>query len=409
MEICGSVLDRTVFEKTFMFSSRLPWHLRPNRLSVLLETKRRAGAAILDLTQSNPTLAGLNYPGEGILGASADPRSLRYEPSPSGMALAREAVAGYYAARGQEVGPDRIVLTASTSEAYSYLFKLLADPGDEILVPRPSYPLFAHLAELDAVRAVPYPLFYQSGWRVDFDKLRHAVSERTRAIVVVNPNNPTGSFLKREELATLVALCGEQDLAILSDEVFSDYAFAPDPERAESLSGVAEVPVFCLSGLSKVCGLPQMKVGWIAMGGPAASREDSRENLELIADTYLSVATPAQHALPRLLALGAGIRRQIQDRARQNLQFLRAALKNTACNALEVEGGWYAILQVPRTRSEEEWCLELLERDDLLVQPGYFYDFDAEAYLVLSLLTLPETFQEGLRRLLERVSREPGR
>lgn len=392
-----------------MFSSRLPWRLRPNRLSVLLEVKRSAGTALIDLTQSNPTLAGLSYPDEEILRAIADPGSLRYEPSPVGLTLAREAVAGYYAARGQTVGPDRILLTASTSEAYSYLFKLLADPGDEILVPRPSYPLFAHLAELDSLRAVQYPLLYQGGWKVDFEGLRRTLSDRSRAIVVVNPNNPTGSFLKREELENLLALCGEQDLAILSDEVFSDYAFAPDPERVASLWSVAEVPTFCLSGLSKVCGLPQMKVGWIALAGPASFRADARERLELLADTYLSVGTAVQHALPRLLALGAGVRRQIQDRTRENLLFLRAALKDTACSVLEVEGGWYAIVEAPRTRSEEEWCLELLERDNLLVQPGFFYDFDSEAFLVLSLLTPPKTFQEGLRRLLERVNQEPER
>lgn len=386
-----------------MFSSRLPESLRPNRLSELLEAKRRSGAAILDLTESNPTRAGFVYAAGEILQALADPRSLRYEPSPSGLQEAREAVACYYAERGQTVEPERIVLTASTSEAYSYLFKLLCDAGDEVLVPRPSYPLFGFLADLESIHLVHYPLVYHGGWEMDLDALANAVTARTRAVVVVNPNNPTGSYLKKRELERLTQLCAEKKLAIISDEVFSDYAFGPDSGRVESLAAGEAVPTFCLSGLSKIAGLPQMKLGWIVLSGPPAAHAKTRERLELIADTYLSVGTPIQHALPRLLALGTGVREQITARVRANLAFLRSAVKGTSCSVLDVEGGWYATVEAPRTRSEEEWCAELLDRDNVLVQPGFFYDFASEAFLVLSLLPPLTTLQGGIERLLGRV------
>ena len=386
------------------FSSRLPWDLQPNPLARLLEVQRQAGAAVLDLTESNPTRAGFSYPEEALLPALADPRALRYEPSPKGLLPAREAVAGYYAPRGQPVEPERIFLTASTSEAYSYLFKLLADPGEEILVPRPSYPLFEYLAELESLRVVPYPLVYQAGWTVDCDGLARVLSPRARAIVIVHPNNPTGSFLKKQELAKLRAVCREHNLALISDEVFADYAFGPDPSRVATLAGVEEVAAFCLSGLSKVAGLPQMKLSWIVLAGPPEIQAEACQGLELIADTYLSVATPVQLALPRLLALGREVRGQIRARVQQNLAWLRDAVRQSPARLLEVEGGWYAILQVPQTRSEESWCLELLEQDHVLVQPGFFYDLDSEAFLVLSLLTPVETFQEGVHRLLRRLA-----
>jgi len=386
-----------------MFSSRLPDNLRPNRLSERLDAKRRSGAAILDLTESNPTRAGFVYPAEEILQALADPRSLRYEPSPSGLQEAREAVACYYAERGQTVEPERILLTASTSEAYSYLFKLLCDPGDEVLVPRPSYPLFGFLADLESVRLVQYPLVYHGGWAIELDAVARAVTARTRALALVNPNNPTGSFLKKEERDRLTKLCAERGLAIISDEVFSDYAFGPDSERVESLADEEAVPAFCLSGLSKIAGLPQMKLGWIVLAGPESALARTQERLELIADTYLSVGTPVQHALRRLLALGAAVREQIAARVRENLAFLRSAARGTSCSVLDVEGGWYATVEAPRTRSEEDWCLELLDQDNVLVQPGFFYDFESEAFLVVSLLAPPDAFREGIRRLVGRV------
>lgn len=382
-----------------MFSSRLHWDLRPNSLATLLRAKRDAGAVVLDLTESNPTSAAIHYPAEEILDALTGPRSLRYEPAPAGLASAREAVAFEYYER--KVDPSRILLTASTSEAYSHLLKLLTGPGDELLVPRPSYPLFEFLAALESVRISHYPLIYDSGWSIDLDALAAAVTDRTRALVLVNPNNPTGSFVKKQELDEVVALCGDRGIAIVSDEVFSDYAFAPDPRRVESLTGVDSVLTFCLSGLSKVAGLPQMKLGWIVIGGPAIERTQARERLELIADTYLSVAAPVQHALPRLLRAGVEIREQIRRRTRQNLDTMLARTADSANRVLHVEGGWYATVQAPRIRTAEEWALELLERSNVLAQPGYFYDFDQEALLVFSLLTPPEIFNEGIRRFLE--------
>ena len=382
-----------------MFSSRFHWDLRPNRLTGLLNARRASGAEILDLTESNPTAAGFDYPPDTVA-ALADPRALLYEPAPAGLAAARSAVSAYYAERGEFVHPGNILLTASTSEAYAYLFKLLADPGDEVLVPRPSYPLFEFLAAMESVTVRPYPLAYHGAWSIDTGALARAVNERTRAVVVVNPNNPTGSYLKRPELDALVELCRTRGLALISDEVFADYAFAPDAARVPTVCGVAGCLAFALSGLSKVAGMPQMKLGWIAVNGPEGARRDAFSRLEWIADTYLSVAAPVQHAAPALLRAGAAVRRQILERTRANLSWLRAQLSGSPAGLLSVEGGWYAVLQVPRVRSEEEWALELLEREGVLVQPGYFYDFDAEAFLVVSLLTREETFRIGMLRLL---------
>jgi alanine-synthesizing transaminase len=378
-----------------MFSSRFHWDPTPNRLTRLLAEKRRAGTPVLDLTESNPTRAGLSYP-EEIMAALADPRALRYDPQPAGLLDAREAVCRYYAQAGHTVEPDRVLLTASTSEAYQYLFKLLADPGDEVLVPRPSYPLFEFLATMESLHVVPYPLVYHGGWSIDCEALAAAVTERTRAIVVVNPNNPTGSFLKRGELQFLESL----GVPLISDEVFADYAFAPDPSRIRTLADGAETLAFSMSGLSKIAGLPQMKLGWIVVSGPAAARTEARDKLEWIADTYLSVGTPVQQAAARLLELGKNIQSQIAARTRANLVWLASAIgADSPCRTLAVEGGWYATVQVPRIQREEEWALELLREENVLVQPGFFFDFESEAFLVLSLLTEPGSFQEGCRRL----------
>lgn len=382
-----------------MFSSRFHWDPTPNRITRLLHEKRRAGSHILDLTESNPTHAGFLYPKE-IVEALADPRALRYDPQPSGSLAAREAVCRYYADAGHTIAPGRVLLTASTSEAYQYLFKLLADPGDEVLVPRPSYPLFEFLATMESLRVVSYPLVYHAGWSIDCDALAAAVTGRTRAIVLVNPNNPTGSFIKRDELRFLQSL----GLPLVSDEVFADYAFTEDAARVRTLVDFTEALAFSMSGLSKIAGLPQMKLGWVVISGPAAARAEAKDKLEWIADTYLSVSTPVQQALPRLLELGKGIQAQIAARVRANLARLESAIAaDSPCRVLAVESGWYATLQVPRIRREEEWALELLAEDDVLVQPGFFFDFESEAFLVVSLLTEPDTFHEGCRRLLARA------
>jgi len=383
-----------------VFSSRLQWDSQPNTLSILLAEKRRSGAVILDLTESNPTRAGFNYPGEELLAALADSRGLLYNPDPHGLLAAREAVVEYYAQRGVDVPASRILLTASTSEAYSYLFKLLANPGDEILVPRPSYPLFDYLAAMESVCVRQYPLDYDGVWHIDFDALASAITPRTRAIVVVNPNNPTGSYLKRAEWERLQTF----GLPILSDEVFSDFAFAPDSARVATLTGASDDALtFSMSGLSKIAGLPQMKLGWIVAGGP--DHAAALAGLEWIADTFLSVATPVQWALPRILAASGAVQEQIRRRTRGNLLHVVENAAGSACRCLHVEGGWYAILQVPRIRSEEEWAISLLADSDVLVQPGYFYDFEEEALLVLSLLTPPAIFAEGLRRILDTAGR----
>jgi alanine-synthesizing transaminase len=381
---------REIVKLNRVFSSRLDWNLQTNRLSELRKTKPR----VLDLTESNPTKAGIEYPGDEILGALADARAMRYDPEPRGLLSAREAVAKYYG----DVPASRILLTASTSEAYAYLFKLLCDPGDEILSPRPSYPLFEFLAGLESVRVVQYPLRYDGVWHIDFDALERVITPRTRAIVVVNPNNPTGSFLKREEWSRLARF----RVPILSDEVFSDYTLLPDDSRVRSLANAPEALLtFSMSGLSKIAALPQLKLGWIVASGPG--QEAALDRLELIADTYLSVATPVQIALPRLLDASVAVRSQILDRTRANLALLRRMTENSAARPLQIEGGWSAILQVPRTRSEEDWSVALLERRDVLVQPGFYFDFESEAFLVVSLLTPPDVFAEGLQRLIEEI------
>lgn len=382
------------------FSNRLEWTQAVNRISLAAA----AHPPVFDLTGSNPTVAGFDYPAD-ILDALASPGSLVYEPAPAGLAGPREAVAGYYAERGVAVAPERILLTASTSEGYGFLFKLLADPGDEILVPAPSYPLFEFLARLDSVRVVHYPLLYDHGWIIDFPALAEAAGPRTRAVVTVNPNNPTGNYLKRGEAEQLVEFCARRKLALVSDEVFSDFPLRDDPERADTLCRNERGLSFSLSGISKICGLPQMKLGWIVVAGEAGLRREAFSRLELVADTYLSAGAPVQHALPRLFEACGGVRDQIRRRTAGNLGALRTALARApACRVLDVEGGWYAVVEVPRIMSEEEWTLSLLEREGVLVQPGFFFDFAREAFLVLSLLTPEGAFREGVGRLAERGS-----
>ena len=385
-----------------MFSSRFHWDFRPNRLTQTLEARRRAGARILDLTESNPTRAGFAYPHE-MVRAFEDPRMLLYEPAPAGLSEARQAVASYYASRGHRVDTARILLTASTSEAYAYLFKLLCDPGAQVLVPRPSYPLFEFLANMESVEVRQYSLSYHGEWAIDLDSLAANITERTRAVVLVNPNNPTGSYVKPQELDILVRLAGERGIALVSDEVFSDYPLIQDAQRVNTLAGVDGCLAFSLSGLSKVAGLPQMKLGWIVVSGPERLQVEALEKLEWIADTYLSVGAPVQYAAGRLLEAGAVVQQQIRRRTAGNLVVARNALEGSAANILNVEGGWYITVRVPRIRSEEEWALALLTSDDVLVQPGFFFDFESEAFLIVSLLTRPEVLAEGMARLRRHV------
>jgi aspartate/methionine/tyrosine aminotransferase len=391
-----------------MFSLRLNWNQKPNRLSHLLGRKQREGARILDLTESNPTRAGFVPPHDEILAALADPDAMRYAPAPRGLLHTREAVAAYYRGRGFAVNADHIHLTASTSEGYSFLFKLLANHGDSVLIGQPSYPLFEFLAALEGVELRPYLLEYihPAGWGLDFDSIRRAITATTRAIILVNPNNPTGSFIKRDELSQLNELCAQHDLALIADEVFGDYAFAADDRRAASLVGNDAALTFVMSGLSKVLALPQMKLGWIVTTGPATLRDEAIGRLDFIADTFLSVGAPVQHAAPRWLPERPQIQEPIRTRIRANLNWLAERTRDSSCRLLTAEGGWYATLELPRYHSEEEWMLRLLEEDDVLVHPGYFFDFPREAFLVLSLLAEDAIFQEAAGRLLARVARE---
>lgn len=388
-----------------MFSRRFKWSLESSRFARLIEVKKKSGARILDLTESNPTRAGFDYPAEEILGALAQAPAMLYEPAPRGLLIAREAVAGYYAERGLSVDPERVHLTASTSEGYSYLFKLLADQGQSVLVPQPSYPLFEFLAALEGVELRPYELSYvhTAGWRIDFDSVEKAIAANTRAIILVNPNNPTGSFIKLREVELLNEICARRNLALIVDEVFGDYGFSDDESRAKSLVSNDAVLTFLMSGLSKVLALPQMKLGWIVTNGPVNLREEAVERLDFIADTFLSVGTPVQHAAPAWLRLRRGLQNQILDRARENLSWLGDVTDLSPLRLLNVEGGWYATLELPRHLTEEEWALALLEKDDVLAHPGYFYDFPREAFLVLSLLPRAEIFREAVNRILARA------
>jgi alanine-synthesizing transaminase len=384
-----------------MFSARTRFDLAVNRLARALEAKRRRGAEILDLTESNPTRAGFSYP-EDLLAVLDQREALRYEPSALGLPAARAAVAADYARRGYPVDPDRLALTASSSEAYAFLFKLVADPGDAVLVPRPGYPLFDYLAGLESVEPLPYPLVYDGRWRIDVSALSAAVTPRTRAVVVVNPGNPTGSFLEREEAERLHGLAAERGLALVSDEVFADYAWTDDPERVLSLAADGPALAFSLGGLSKSCGLPQLKLGWIAVSGPEALRREALSRLELVADTFLSVSTPVQVAAGALLARRPELQGPIRERVRRNRAALVSSLgPGSPATLLGSEGGWYAVLQVPATVSEEERVVRLLEEKDVLVHPGYFFDFPREAYLVLSLLPPPTVFDRAMPRIAD--------
>ena len=384
-----------------MFSTRLPRDLAPNRLTLALEERRRRGVETIDLTASNPTAQGIEYPRD-LLMPLTDARALRYDPHPFGLQDARVAVARDYQRRGVDVDPGRIVLTASTSEAYSLLFKLLADAGDELLVPRPGYPLFDHLTRLDLVTARPYGLEYHGRWQIDFTSVERAMTSRTRAVLVVSPNNPTGSFIDRAELLRLERLCAGRGVAIIGDEVFADYELEPGAlAAAGQVAAGSTALAFALGGLSKSVGLPQLKLGWIAVTGPADLVDGALKRLELIADTYLSVATPVQVAAAELLDRGSEIRARIRERVRDNYAGLKAAAAPVpACSVLRSDGGWYAVLQVPTFEPEEELMLRLLARDEVLVHPGYFFDFPTESFLVVSLLPPPERFAAGVARIL---------
>jgi len=383
-----------------VFSSRLPSSLSTNAFSAAIAELRTQGVPLLDLTVTNPTTVGLLYPPQ-TLASLADARSLSYAPSAFGLLSAREAVAAEMSTSIQRVPADHVVLTSSTSEAYSLLFKLLCDPGDQVLTPEPSYPLFTLLTQLDAVEARPYQLVNHGVWSIDRESLVQAWTPRARAILVVSPNNPTGSMLRHEDREWLVDFALERGLALVSDEVFAGYPIEPRPD-ASSLLGESRVLTFTLGGLSKSAGLPQVKLGWIVVSGPAADVAAAMPRLELICDTYLSVSTPVQTAAADLIAAGASVRREIQARIRTNYEALTGlAAAHPAVQVLPPEGGWCAVIRVPSTIGEEALALRILQESHVLVHPGYFFDFQAGAHLVVSLLPDPGVFATGLRHVLE--------
>lgn len=377
------------------FSHRTPPSLDPTPLSTRIDALRASGAPLIDLTLSNPTRAGLTYPGAEILDALQDPRCLTYEPTARGLLEARQAVAGLC-----QADPADLLLAGSTSEAYGWLFKLLCDPGDAVMAPRPSYPLFDCLASLDAVRTVQYPLIEELRWGMDLAALERCLHPQARAIIVVNPNNPTGNYLRQEDWLRLQEFAAFRQLAVISDEVFFDYPWRPDTACASAAQGPHLALTFTLGGLSKAAGLPQMKLGWLHVAGPASLQAQALERLEWIADSYLPVSAPVQHAAAAWLHLTPQIQQAISHRVLSNLHTLRQAIPaDSPWRLLPASAGWCAILEAPRIRSEEEWVLLLLERYGLIVQPGYFYDFEREAFLVVSLLPPEDQWQQALHSL----------
>jgi len=383
-----------------MFSRRTDWNLAPNRLTLAHQEAVRAGRKILDLTISNPTRAGIEYDKTAILDALRNSAALDYDPQPKGLRDAREAVADYYSwEHGVSLDPENLILTTSTSEGYSHVFRLLCNPGDEILVPKPSYPLFDFLAELQDVKLAPYSLIYDHGWQTDFHSLEGACTQNSRAIIVVHPNNPTGSYVSEQERNQLNELCCRNKLALIVDEVFLDYAHE---RKCPSFTGNEGALTFTLSGLSKISALPQMKLAWIATTGPQAGVAAAMQRLEVIADTYLSLNAPIQLAAPVLLEQRKAVQPRLVKRVRANLAELdRQLARQKSCSRLEVQGGWYAVLRIPVTRSDEDFAVELLERESVLVHPGHFYDFPSDGYLVLSLITPETDFYRGLSDLLQ--------
>ena len=385
------------------YSQRTNWNTEESGLARAHRLRREAGLPIADLTASNPTRCGFAYPVD-LLHALSPPEALDYDPQPCGSLRARESVCAYYADHGAAVRPGQVVLTTSTSEAYSYLFRLLCDPGSEILVAQPGYPLFDFLAVLDDVGLKAAPLLYDQGWQIDPEGFRRAITADTRAIVLVHPNNPTGHFTKPWEAAELARLCGEFDLSLIVDEVFLDYGFAGD--GSTFAAGLDEVPVFVLSGLSKIAGLPQMKAAWIVATGSEAGT--SLDRLEVIADTFLSLNTPVQCALPLWLRGRAAIQSQIRERVAANLAGLDHQLQRLPdVRRLEVEGGWYAVLRIPAIQSDEQTVLALLERG-VWVQPGYFFGMPESGWLVVSLLGPEAEFRTGLTGLVNYLQTHQG-
>jgi aspartate/methionine/tyrosine aminotransferase len=382
-----------------MFSDRTRWNLKENRLSRKLAELRASGQTILDLTRSNPTECGFSYDQKRIQNALVRPESLRYQPDPCGIKSARRAVSAYYRQQQVQIAANDLILTSGTSEAYSFIFRLLCNPGDAVLISAPSYPLFDFLADLCDVKLVRYPLLYDHGWQIDFAALAAASSPRTKALIVVHPNNPTGHYASPAEQSKLADSCAQRGIALIADEVFLDFPL--NNSRAQSFVSLNKALTFTLSGLSKICGLPQLKLAWIAVSGPSDDKAQALARLEVIADAYLSVGTPVQLATPELLATRAEFQAQVIARAQANLRELDAQLSHqSTCNRLLCEGGWAAVLRVPATQSDEDLAITLLSKEGVFVHPGHFYDFAQPGHVIVSLIVPEDEFAESVRRAL---------
>jgi len=383
-----------------MFSSRIPSDLTPNGIGRSLVRLRSLGIEVTDLTESNPTRVGLKYP-EGLLDGLSKPSVLEYKPESLGLFGARVSVSSYLKNYGIEINPKQVVITSSSSDSYASLFKLLCNPGEAVLVPRPSYPLFEHLAQLEGVEAMTYTIEYQGSWKINFNDLRNNLTPQVRAILIVNPNNPTGSFISTEDIEAIIKLCHENELALIADEVFGFYPLTSQLRGPSVLDCHPNVLSFILGGLSKAVGLPQLKLGWIITDGPPALMKDALKRLEFICDTYLSVGTPVQLAVDEILKLSTLVTDQISQRIRQNHKRLwEISSQHSSTRLLPSDGGWYAVVQVQETKSEEMLVLDLLEQEHVLVHPGYFFDFPNKAFLVMSLLPMPDVFEDAVTRVL---------
>jgi alanine-synthesizing transaminase len=392
------------------FSVRTSWDREKNRLTQLYLKLREQGKIIADLTLSNPTECGIVYPGQKIFSALSNSQSLHYAPDPHGLLTARRAVMSYYKERFAEIREENIFITASTSEAYSLLFTLLCNPGETILAPRPSYPLFEFLAQLTGIVLKYYPLRYEGGWYIDTDAIAHSMIPSTKAIILVHPHNPAGMFIKKDEYRKIIEIAKQHSIAVIADEVFLDFTLGSLKNALGTTAGTSDVLTFTLSGISKTLGLPQLKLGWIVISGEEQLSREAAGRLEILSDTYLSANTPVQIALPDLMNGCATVQRNIQERIKSNYTYIYELLSGTGqqkdypCSALEAEGGWYVILRVPRTQTAEAWAMELLDKHNIYVYPGHFFDFDDEGFLVVSLLTDEETFRRSIRQVADFIS-----
>jgi alanine-synthesizing transaminase len=383
-----------------MFADRTRWNLAPNRLSEALAQHRAAGKPLFDLTASNPTECGFAYDREAILKTLCNPAALAYQPNPKGLEVARKAVASYYAGHGAQVSAEDLLLTTGTSEAYSFVFRTLCNPGDELLIPEPSYPLFSFLADIQDVKLVSYQLIYDHGWQIDCHSLEQAISPRTRGVIVVHPNNPTGHFCKPHEMARLNDICAAHEMAVIADEVFLDFSLTGKQQM--SFAANAAALTFTLSGLSKISGLPQMKAAWLVVSGPEVLKTEALGRIEVIADTYLSVNAPVQFAIPALLEQRYAFQRQLMARVRSNLEELdRQLAGHSPCARLQVEGGWYALLRVPARRSDEDLAVDLLRSRNVYVHPGHYYDFPFDGFLVISLICPDVQLSQAVLKLMD--------